>query len=115
MAVTEGPGDAEQTKWVPGPVREQGLELGYHFHQAPILEPQTVAAAQHCRFCKVEQEFEPADPRHGDAPAITCVEVEHDRIRRSTRPMAGRNDFFSAQHHCLSGLDGPNIGRWGSA
>ena len=115
MAVAEVPGDADQRQWVSGPDLGQRLGLGDHFHQAPVLEPQTVAAAQHCRFCKVEQEFEPADPGHGDAPAITCVEVEHDRIRRSTRPMADRNDFFSAQHHCLSGLDGPNIGRWGSA
>src|ERR1700722_6262896 len=76
MAVTEGPADADQRQWVSGPDLRQGLGLGDHFHHASVLEPQTVAAAQHCRFRKVEQEFEPADAGHGDAPAITGVEVE---------------------------------------
>jgi hypothetical protein len=104
MAVAEVPGDAGQGQRVGGSDFHQRFGLGDHLNHAPVLEPQTVAAAQHCRFREVEQEFEPADARHGDAPAITRVEVEHDRIRRSARPMAGRNDLFSAQHHRLSGL-----------
>jgi hypothetical protein len=113
VAIAEVPGDAGQGQRVGGPDFRQRFGLGDHFNHAPVLEPQPVAAAQHCRFGEVEQEFEPADAGHGDAPAIACIEVEHDRIRRSARPIAGRNDCFSAQHHCLSGLDGPNIGRWG--
>ena len=104
MAVAEVPGDASHRQWVCGPDLRQRFGLGDHFHHAPVLKPQPIAAAQHRRFREVEQEFEPADAGHGDAPAITGVEVEHDRIRRSARPMAGRNDFFSAQHHRLSGL-----------
>ena len=100
MAVAEVPGDAGQRQRVGGPDFRERFGLGDHFHDAPVLEPQTVAAAQHCRFLEVEQEFEPADAGHGDAPAIARVEVEHDRIRRSARPMAGRNDFVSPQHHC---------------
>ena len=113
MTIAEVPGDAGQGQRVGGPDFRQRLGLGDHLNQAPVLKPQPVAAAQHCRFRKVEQEFEPADAGHGHAPAIAGIEVEHDRIRRSAGPMAGRNDFFSAQHRCLSGLDGPNIGRWG--
>ena len=113
MAVAEVPGDAGHRQRVCGPDLRQRFGLGDHFHQAPVLEPQTVAAAQHCRFREVEQEFEAADSGHGDAPAIARVEVEHDRIRRSARPMAGRDDFVSAQHHCLSGSGGPIIGRRG--
>jgi hypothetical protein len=113
MAVAEVPGDAGQGQRVDGPDFRQRFRLGDHLNHAPVLEPQSVAAAQHCRFREVEQKFEPADAGHGDATAIACIEVEHDRIRRSARPMAGRNDFFSAQHHCLSGLDGHNIGRGG--
>jgi hypothetical protein len=113
MAVAEVPGDAGQGQRVGGSDFRQRFGLGDHLNHAPVLEPQPVAAAQHCRFDEVEQEFEPADADHGDAPAIACIEVEHDRIRRSARPMAGRNDFFSAQHHCLPGMDGHNIGRGG--
>jgi hypothetical protein len=110
MAVAEVPGDAGQGQRVGGSDFRQRFGLGDHLNHAPVLEPQPVAAAQHCRFREVEQEFEPADAGHGDAPAITRVEVEHDRIRRSARPMAGRDDLFSAQHHCLSGLDGRIMG-----
>ena len=95
MAVAEVPGDAGQRQRVGGSDFRQRFGLGDHLNHAPVLEPQPVAAAQHCRFREVEQEFEPADAGHGDAPAITRVEVEHDRIRRSARPMAGRNDFVS--------------------
>jgi hypothetical protein len=99
MTVAEVPGDADQRQRVSCPDLRQRFGLGDHLDNTPVLEPQPVAATQHCRFRKVEQEFEPADAGHGDAPAITRVEVEHDRIRRSARPVAGRNDFFSAQHH----------------
>ncbi len=83
MAVAEVPGDAGQGEKVGGSDFRQRFGLGDHLHHAPVLEPQPVAAAQHCRFREVEQEFEPADAGHGDAPAITRVEVEHDRIRRA--------------------------------
>ena len=109
MAVAEVPGDAGHRQWVCRSDLRQRFGLGHHFHQASVLEPQTVAAAQHCRLREVEQEFEPADAGHDDAPAITGIEVEHDRIRRSARPLAGRYDFVSPQHHCLSGLGGPTI------
>ena len=111
MAVAEVPGDAGQGQRVGGSDFRQRFGLGDHLNHAAVLEPQPVAAAQHCRFDEVEQEFEPADAGHGDAPAIACIEVEHNRIRRSARPMARRNDFVSAQHHCLSGLGGTIIGR----
>jgi hypothetical protein len=110
MAVAEVPGDAGQGQRIGGPDFRQRFGIGDHLNHAPVLQAQPVAAAQHCRFGEVEQEFEPADAGHGDAPAIACIEVEHDRIRRSARPMAGRDDFFSAQHHCLSGLDGRIMG-----
>ncbi len=106
MAVAEVPGDAGHRQGVRGPDFRQRFGFGDDFHQAPVLEPQTVAAAEHCRFREVEQELEPADAGHDDAPAIRA-RIEHDRVRRSARPMAGRYDFVSAQHHCLSGLDGP--------
>jgi hypothetical protein len=104
MAIAEVPGDAGQRQGVRGPDLRQRFGLGDDFHDAPVLEPQTVAAPQHRRFRKIKQEFEPADAGHGDAPAIARVEVEHHTIRRSPGPIAGRNDFVSAQHHRLFGF-----------
>ncbi len=101
MAVAKVPGDADQRQRVGGPDLRQRFGLGDHLDHAPVLEPQPVAAAQHGCFREIEQEFEPADPGHGDAPAIALVEVEHHRVGRSARPMAGRDDFVSAQHHCM--------------
>ena len=113
MAVAEVPGDTGQGQWVCGPDFRQRFGLGDHLNQTPVLEPQTVAAAQHRRFPEVEQELEPAHAVHDDAPAITGIEVEHDRVRRNARPLSGRDDFVSAQHRCLLGLDGPIIGSEG--
>jgi len=115
MTVAEVPGDAGQGQWVCGPDLRQRFGLGEHFDHASVLEVQPIAAAQHCRFGEVEQEFEPADAGHGDTPAIALVEVEHHRIRRSARPMAGRDDFVSAQHLCTFRLGRPRHRRSGSA
>ena len=98
MAVAEVPGDTGQRQWVGCPDFRQRFGLGDHLHHAPVLKPQSIAAAQHRRFRKIEEEFEPVDARHGDTPAIPSVEVQYDRVRRSARPMAGRDDFVSAQH-----------------
>jgi hypothetical protein len=111
MPVAEVPGDASQDQRVGGPDFHQRFGLGDHLDHAPVLEPQPVAAAQHRRFRKIEQEFEPADAGHGDTPAVTRVEVEHHTLRRRARPVASRDDFISAQHHCtFRGLGGRVIG-----
>jgi hypothetical protein len=73
MTVAEVPGDAGQGQRVGGPDFRQRFGLCDHLNHAPVLESQPVAAAQHCRFGEVEQEFEPADAGHGDAPAIACI------------------------------------------
>jgi hypothetical protein len=103
VTVAEMPGDASERQGVGGPDLRQWFGLGDHLDHTSVLEPQTVAAAQHRRFRKIEQKFEPADAGHGDPPAITLVEVEHHRIRRSARPTAGRYHFVSAQHQCTFG------------
>ncbi len=112
MAVAEVPGDAGHRQRVGGPDLRQRFGLGDHFHHASVLKPQPVAAAQHGRFGEIEQEFEPADPRHGDTPTVASVEVQYDRVGRSAGPMAGRDDFVSAQHLYTLGLERPP--RWES-
>ena len=78
MAVAKMPGDAGQRQWVGGPDLRQRFGLGEHLDHASVLEPQPVAAAQHRRFREIEQEFEPADAGHRDAPAVA--------LRRSRAP-----------------------------
>src|ERR1700678_729123 len=50
MAVAEVPGDAGQGQRVGGPDFGQRFGLSDHLDHAPVIEPQPVAAAQHCRF-----------------------------------------------------------------
>jgi hypothetical protein len=98
MAVAKVPRDAGHRQSVGGPDLGQRFGLGDHLHHPSVFQPQPVAAAKHGRFGEIEQEFEPADPSHGDSPAVASVEVQYDSVRRSARPMAGRDDFVSAQH-----------------
>src|SRR5579863_4190604 len=56
MAVAEMPGDAGQSDPVGGPDLRQRLGCGDDFDNAPVLEAQTVAAAQHRRFREIEKE-----------------------------------------------------------
>ena len=98
MAVAKVPSDASHRQGVGGPDLRQRFGFSQHLDHASIFEPQPIAAAQHRRFREIEQEFEPPDPGHGDAPAVASVEVQDDRVGRSARPMAGRDDFVSAQH-----------------
>jgi hypothetical protein len=107
VTVAEMPGDASERERVSGPDLRQRFGRGDHLDHTSVLEPQPVAAAQHRRLDKIEQEFEPADAGHGDASAIALVEVEHHTIRRSARPMAGRDDFVSAQHRYTFGPGRP--------
>jgi hypothetical protein len=98
MAVAKVPGDAGHRQGVGGPDLRQRFGFGQHLDHASIFEPQPIAAAQHRRLREIEQEFEPPDPGHGDAPAVASVEVQDDRVSRSARPMACGYDFVSAQH-----------------
>ena len=98
MAVAEVPGEPRQRQGIGRSDLGQRFRLGDHFDGSSVLKPQPIAAAQHCRLREVEQEFEPSDAGHGHATAIAFVEIEHHRVGGSAGPMAGRNDFFSAQH-----------------
>jgi hypothetical protein len=113
MPVAKVPGDAGHGQRVRGPDLRQRFGLGQHLDHAAIFESQPIAAAQHRRFREIEQEFEPPDPSHGDAPAVAPVEVQDNRVGRSARPMACGYDFVSAQHLYTFRLDGRALGRAG--
>jgi hypothetical protein len=111
MAITEMPSDAHQRQRVGRPDFRQRLGGRDHFDNAFVLEPQTVAATQHRGFPEVEQEFEAADPGHDEAPAIAVVEIEHHSVGRRASPLAGGDDFVSAQHHRLSAAQKGHVGQ----
>ena len=75
---------------VGGPDLRQRLGRGDDFDNAPVLEAQTVAAAQHRGFREVEQEGKAADAGHGHAPAIALVEIEHHRVGGRARSSGRR-------------------------
>jgi hypothetical protein len=102
MAVAEMPSDARQRQRVGRTDLRQRLGRRNHFNDAPVLESQTVAAAQHRGFSEVEQEFEAANAGHDEAPAVAFVVIEHHRVGRRARPLAGGDDFVGAQHCRLS-------------
>jgi hypothetical protein len=102
MAVAEMPGDPRQAEPVGGPDLRQRLRRGDDLDNAPVLEAQSVAAAQHRGFREIEQEGETADAGHGQPPAIAVVKIEHHCVGWRARPLAGSYNLVSTQHHRLS-------------
>ena len=80
MAVAEMPGDANQMQRIGAPDLDQGLGGRDHLDQPPVLQHQRVAATQRHGVFQIEQEFEPARPRHRHPPPVPVVEIEHDGI-----------------------------------
>jgi hypothetical protein len=103
MAVAEMPGETRQDGRVGGADFGQRLRRRDDFDDAPVVEPQAVAGAQHRRFLEIEQERQAAHAGHREATAIALVEVENDRIGRLAGPGPGRCDGAGAQHDASNG------------
>ena len=75
-----------------------GADLGQRlrrrddFDDAPVLELQPVAAAQHHRLVQVEQELEPAHALHRHPPPVPLVVIQHHGIGGIAGPAAGGDD-----------------------
>jgi hypothetical protein len=80
MAIAEMPGDANQVQGIGTPYLDQGLGGRDHLDQPSVFQHQRVATAQRNGVFQVEQEFQPARPRHRYPPAVPVVEIEHDGI-----------------------------------
>ena len=80
MAVAEMPGDPHQRGGVGAAEFRQFFGRGDHFDDAPVVQRQAVARAQHHRFGQVEQKGEAAHAGHCDAASIAIVIVEDDRV-----------------------------------
>ena len=98
MAVAEMPGDANQMQRIGAPDLDQGLGGRDHLDQPAVLQHQRVAAAQRDRVFQIEQEFQPARPRHRHPPPVPVVEIEHDGIGGGVRPAVLAEDFRGADH-----------------
>ena len=101
MAVAEMPGDANQMQGIGAPDLDQGLGGRDHLDQPAVLQHQRVAAAQRDGVFQIEQEFQPARPRHRHPPPVPVVEIEHDGIGGRLRPAMLAEDLRRADHKTL--------------
>jgi len=82
MAVAEMPGDPDQMQRIGTPDLDQRLGGRDHLDQPSVFQHQGVATAQRDGVFQIEQEFQPARPRHRHPPPVPVVEIEHDGIGR---------------------------------
>jgi hypothetical protein len=80
MAVAKMPGNPNQMKGIGAPDLKQRLGGRHHLDQPAIFQHQRITAAQRDGVFQIEQEFQPARPRHRHPPPVPVVEIEHDRI-----------------------------------
>jgi len=98
MAIAEMPGDADQMQRIGAADFDQRLGGGHHLDQPAVFEDQRIAAAQRDRVFEIEQELQPARPRHRHPPPVPVVEIEHDGIGRGVRPAMLAQDLCRADH-----------------
>jgi len=98
MAIAEMPGDPDQMQRIGAADFHQRLGGGHHLDQPAVLQHQRVAAAQRNGVFQIEQEFQPARPRHRHPPPVPVVEVEHDGIGPCFVPAVLPEDFGRADH-----------------
>ncbi len=98
MAIAKMPGEAGEIAWFGHADFRKFFGRGDHFNQPPIFEHQRIAAPQHDRFGKIEQEFESMRAGHRNAPAMPRIEIEQDGIAGPGLPGALGADEICADH-----------------
>jgi hypothetical protein len=98
VAVTKMPGDANQMLRIVAANFKQRLRRRHDLDQPAILQHQRIASAQRHGMFEIQQELEPARPRHRHPPPVAVVEIEHDRIRRRLAPALQFRNFRGADH-----------------
>ena len=112
MAVAEMPGNANEMQRIGAPDLDQGLGCRHYLDQPTVLQHQCVAAAQRDRVFQVEQELQPARPRHRHPPPVPIVEIEHDGIGRRLRPAMLSQDFCRADHVGAPEASSSTVASW---
>jgi hypothetical protein len=98
MTIAEMPGDARERHSVLAPDFGKRLRRGDDFDNAPVLEREPVAGAQHHRFRQIEKELEAAHACHRQPAAITVVVVEHNGVGGGPGPRAGGTNGVRCEH-----------------
>jgi hypothetical protein len=98
VAIAEMPGDAHERRRVGAADFSELFGRGDDFDDAPVLELEPVAGAQHHRLGQVEQEGEAANARHRNAAPVALVVIEDDGVGRFAGPGAGGTDGMSVLH-----------------
>lgn len=98
MAIAEMPGNANEVVRVVAADFHEVLGRGDDLDQPAVLQHQRIAAAKRHRMFEIEQEFKSARSRHCHSPAMTVVEIEHDRIRCRFTPAVLQLDLYGADH-----------------
>ena len=98
VAVAEMPGDAYERGGVGAADLGELFGRGDHFDDAPVLQSEPIAGAQHHRLGQVQQKLEAAHARHRKAAPIALVVVEDDAIGGFAGPYAGGTNGMSALH-----------------
>jgi hypothetical protein len=99
VAIAEIPGDTRQLPGIPGGNFRDRLARRDDPHDPAIFQLQAVAVPQHSGLNRIEQENRVVGCAHRDAPAVTPVMRQLNRIGFARAiPMAGWKNFGGADH-----------------
>lgn len=98
MAIAEVPGDAGQCGGVGAANLGEAFRGRNDLDDAPILQRQTIAGAQHHGVGQVQKKCEAPHPGHRDATAVAVVIIEDNRVGGFAGPGAGGTNGMSVQH-----------------
>ena len=99
VPVSEVIGEAREVARFANADFRQRFRRGDDFDETAVFQHERVAATQHHRLRKIEQKFEPVGAFHGDAPTMTLIEIEHNRISGPGLPGALRADEIRSNHN----------------
>jgi hypothetical protein len=98
MAIAQMPGDAHKRGGVGLANLRQLFGRGHHFDDAPVVQRQAVAGAQHHRLGQVEQKGQTANAGHRNAAPVTIVIIKDDCVGGFAGPGTGGTNGMGVSH-----------------
>jgi hypothetical protein len=102
MPIAEVPGDSHQMLRIGAADFHERFRCRHDLDQPAVLENQGVAAPQRDGALQIKQKLEPACAGHRHPPAVTIVEIQHDRIGRWFDPAILSANLGGADHRRMS-------------
>jgi hypothetical protein len=99
MAIAKMPGHPNQMLRVAATDFHQRLWRRHDLNQPAILEHQRIPAPQRNRIFKVKQKCQAPRARHRHPPAVTVVEIKHNRIGWRFDPAILSANFDGTDHY----------------